>query len=64
MGKCAVVGCGALVIDEENGTMTVDGTVYKKGDWLSIDGSTGKIYTPKVKTVDTKITDDFKTLME
>ena len=43
-GKCCVVGCSALNIDTKGRKMTVGGKVVKQGDWLSINGSTGKVY--------------------
>jgi len=64
MGTCCVSGCGELVIDEEAKTVkTVDGTVYKEGDWMSLDGSTGNVYGERVKTVDPEISGDFETFM-
>jgi pyruvate,orthophosphate dikinase len=44
MGKPCVVGCGALHIDEGKGTMEVEGKALAKGDWISIDGSTGEVF--------------------
>ena len=63
MGRCAVVGCGALRIDEENKTLTVDGKVYHEGDFLSIDGATGNVYGEQIPTVDASVTGDFARLM-
>ncbi len=63
MGTCAVVGCGALKIDEEAQTMRIGDDVYKAGDWFSIDGSTGKVYAEKIDTVDADISGDFARLM-
>ena len=64
MGTCCVSGCGELVIDEEAKTVkTVDGTVYKEGDWMSLDGSTGNVYGEQVKTVEPEISGDFETFM-
>ncbi|MCZ6692132.1 MAG: pyruvate, phosphate dikinase, partial [Planctomycetota bacterium] len=45
MGKCCVVGCGALQIDEEEGTVRVGETILREGDTISIDGSTGEVIT-------------------
>jgi pyruvate,orthophosphate dikinase len=50
MGKACVCGCDALVIDYKTETMTVGGTAYKKGDWISVDGFTGKVYEGQVPT--------------
>ncbi len=43
-GKCCIVGCGALSIDLKNKKMSVGGEVVKEGDWISMNGSTGKVY--------------------
>ena len=64
MGTCCVSGCGELVIDEEAKTVrTKDGKVYKEGDWMSLDGSTGNVYGEQIKTVDPEISGDFETFM-
>ncbi len=44
MGTCCVAGCGALRVDEEAKTATIGDVVFHEGDWMSIDGSTGKVY--------------------
>lgn len=49
-GECAVCGAGELEIDEVNETLTIKGKVFTKNDYISIDGSSGKIYAGKVKT--------------
>ncbi len=65
MGRCCVSGCGELIIDEEKKTLkTKDGLVFKEGDYLSIDGSTGNVYGEKVKTVEASISGDFETFMK
>ena len=51
MGKCCVSGCSAIVVDEEKGTLTVNGKVYTRDDVISINGSTGDVYEGVVKTV-------------
>ena len=64
MGTCCVSGCGELRIDEEKKTVTTkDGKVYKEGDWMSLDGSTGNVYGEQIKTVEPSITGDFETFM-
>ena len=64
MGRCCVSGCGELKIDEEAKTLTTpDGTVYKEGDYMSIDGSTGNVYGEKVQTVEPDISGDFGLFM-
>ncbi|HRX09925.1 MAG TPA: pyruvate, phosphate dikinase, partial [Candidatus Limiplasma sp.] len=64
MGRAAVVGCGALRINEEAKTLTVDGKVFNEGDDLSIDGSTGNVYGEAIPTVEAAVTGDFARLME
>lgn len=64
MGKCCVVGCNEICVNEAQKTMTIAEKVYKEGDYISIDGSTGKIYEGKINTVAAVISDDFAKLME
>ncbi len=47
-GKCCIVGCGALHIHVANRTLTVGGKTLKEGDWVSMNGSSGKVYEGKV----------------
>ena len=63
MGKCCVSGCGAIAMDEENKKFTLDGKLFKEGDWLSIDGSTGNIYDGQIPTVDAEIAGEFGRIM-
>ena len=64
MGRCCVCGCGELLINEEDKTLTTkDGTVYKEGDFMSLDGSTGNVYGEEIKTVEPEISGDFETFM-
>lgn len=63
MGKCCVSGASQLRIDEENKTFTVNGQTFKEGDWISLDGSTGKVYNKQVKTVDATVSGNFGTIM-
>ena len=51
MGKCCVSGCSAIVVDEEKGTLSVNGKVYTRDDVISINGSTGDVYEGAIKTV-------------
>ena len=51
MGTCCVSGCGDIKMDEENKQFTLGGKVYKEGDALSLDGSTGNIYDIMIPTV-------------
>ena len=51
MGTCCVSGCGDIKMDEENKQFTLAGKVFKEGDGLSLDGSTGNIYDMVIPTV-------------
>ena len=64
MGTCCVSGCGSIIVDEQTKTLTApDGTVYKEGDYISLDGATGNVYGEKIKTVEPDISGDFETIM-
>ncbi len=63
MGKCCVSGCGEIAMDEENKKFTLAGKTYAEGDYISIDGSTGKIYDGIIPTVDAEISGNFGTIM-
>ena len=63
MGKCCVSGCGAIKMDEENKQFELSGKTFHEGDWLSIDGSTGKIYDGAIPTVDASIGGEFGRVM-
>ncbi|MCD8140421.1 MAG: pyruvate, phosphate dikinase [Planctomycetaceae bacterium] len=62
-GKCCVVGAEILQIDYENNQMTVAGKTFKKGDWLTLDGSSGAIYSGQLELKDPVLPPEFKTLM-
>lgn len=64
MGKCCITGAGSLVIDYKARTVTVNGEIFKEGDFISINGSTGEIYAGELKTQDPEMDADFKELME
>ena len=64
MGKCCVSGAGALVIDYVAKTMSVDGTVLKEGDYISLNGSTGDVYLGAVATKEAELDEDFAELMK
>jgi pyruvate, orthophosphate dikinase len=64
MGKCCISGAGALKINYKTRTMTVDGKVFKEGDWISLNGSTGEVYEGKVKTQDPDMSGDFGKVMD
>src|ERR1700731_383554 len=51
MGKCCVAGAGDCVVDENKKELRVKGKTYKQGDWLSLDGTTGRVIDGKLKTI-------------
>ena len=63
MGTCCVSGCGDIAMDEANKKFTLAGKEYHEGDFISIDGSTGKIYDGIIPTVDATITGTFGRIM-
>ncbi len=63
MGKCCVAGCGELEIDYREKTMAAGGKVFKEGDWISLDGSTGEVIEGKVPTVEPALSGNFGKLM-
>ncbi|MBQ6477043.1 MAG: pyruvate, phosphate dikinase [Bacilli bacterium] len=65
MGTCCVSGCGEIVVDEKGKTLTTkDGKVYTTEDYISLDGSTGRVYGERIETEEATISGDFKTLMD
>ena len=63
MGTCCVSGCSEIAMDEANKKFVLAGKEYHEGDWLSIDGSTGKIYDGVIPTVDASIVGEFGRIM-
>jgi pyruvate,orthophosphate dikinase len=55
MGKVCVCGAAALEVDYQARTVKVDGKTYKEGDWLSIDGTAGKVFAGRVATAPSEI---------
>jgi pyruvate,orthophosphate dikinase len=64
MGKSCVCGAGALDIDYSQQQFSVDGTVITKGEWITVDGSTGRVYLGQVPTVQPTLGNDFTELMK
>src|SRR5580693_5285079 len=52
MGKCCVAGAGDIGVDERAGEIRVKGQVFKEGDWISLDGTTGRVIKGKLDTLD------------
>ncbi|MCG4879492.1 pyruvate, phosphate dikinase [Amedibacillus dolichus] len=63
MGACCVSGCGEIKINEEEKYFEVGGQRYNKGDYISLDGSTGNVYGRQIKTVPAEISGDFERFM-
>ncbi|HMV47361.1 MAG TPA: pyruvate, phosphate dikinase [Blastocatellia bacterium] len=64
MGKCCVAGCDQVVVDYANQQFTVGDITVKKGDSITLDGSTGRVITGEVPLIEPEISGHFKTLME
>jgi pyruvate,orthophosphate dikinase len=52
MGKCCVAGAGELVVDEKKKELRVKGQTFKEGDWISLDGTTGRVIKGKLNTLE------------
>ena len=63
MGKCCVSGAGDIVVDYAKRNFSVNGTIIKEGDWISLNGSTGEVYLGKVETEDATLDEDFTAIM-
>lgn len=63
MGRCCVAGAGELRIDYKNEQCIIHRTVIKKGDIITLDGSTGEVMIDEVPTIDPELSADFETLM-
>ncbi|MEK6772823.1 MAG: pyruvate, phosphate dikinase [Bdellovibrionota bacterium] len=64
MGKCCVAGCGEIDVDYRTESLKVKGYVLKKGDIITLDGSTGEVFLGEVKTIEPKLDDDFRRVMK
>jgi pyruvate,orthophosphate dikinase len=63
-GKPCIVGAGAVNIDYAKNEFSVDGTRVRRGDWLTIDGTTGRVVLGQAPLVDPQLSDDFHQLMQ
>jgi pyruvate,orthophosphate dikinase len=63
MGKCCISGAGAVHVDPRARTMSIGDQVYKEGDWISLNGSTGEVFAGRIKTKDAELSGDFGKLM-
>ncbi|MCI6081562.1 MAG: pyruvate, phosphate dikinase, partial [Prevotella sp.] len=64
MGKCCVSGAGGINVDYKAKTVEIDGVVYKEGDYISLNGTTGQVYAGEVPTKAAELSGDFKELMD
>ncbi len=65
MGKCCIAGCNDVVINEKEKTMkTKDNKVFKEGDIISLDGTTGNVYEGEIKLEEASLNKYFKTFMK
>ncbi len=63
MGKCCVAGCGDAIIDAKAKTIKIGDVVLREGDWISLNGSTGKVYEGRIETRDPELTGPFAEIM-
>ena len=63
MGTCCVSGCGDLKVHEEDKFIELGGYTIKEGEYISLDGSTGKIYLGDIPTVEASISGNFERIM-
>ena len=64
MGKPCIVGCSEMKINYDQKTATVSDVVIKEGDSITIDGSSGNVFLGEIPTIEPKITQDFKTILD
>ena len=64
MGTCCVSGCGEIKIAEEKKEFTLGGHTFHEGDYISLDGTTGKIYNGDIKTQEASVGGNFKRIMD
>ncbi len=64
MGKCCVSGAGAINVDYKNKTVEIDGVVLHEGDYISLNGSNGRVYQGEIKTQAAELSGDFAALMD
>lgn len=64
MGKCCIAGAGNIIIDYKKRQFSIGTLTFKEGDWISLDGSTGSVYSGSLPTIDAEISQDFRELLE
>jgi len=63
MGKSCIAGCEAIQVNEKERKFEVNGLIFKEGDFISLDGNTGRVIKGKVPTLEPELSDEFKKLM-
>ncbi len=63
MGKCCVAGCAAIFVDHQNNCFKVGNKIFKKGEIITLDGSTGEVYLGRIATITPELTGEFVTFM-
>jgi len=63
MGKCCVAGCGEIRVEEREKKFTVNGMTVNEGEFISLDGSTGRVYLGSIPTTEPELSGSFATLM-
>ena len=64
MGKCCVAGCESIKVDEAAKQFTVGNQIFKEGDYISLNGSTGSVYKGSIKTVTPELSGHFGQVMD
>ncbi len=64
MGKCCVAGCEAIKVNEKEKKFTVNGMVFQEGDYITLDGSTGKVIKGDVPMLNPELSDEFREILE
>ena len=64
MGKCCVAGCEAIQVEERERKFIVNGRVFKEGDFITLDGTTGEVIEGRVPMLEPELSGDFETLMK
>ena len=64
MGTCCVSGCGDIAINEDDKVFELGGYTFHEGDYISLDGSTGKIYKGDIKTMEASVSGNFGRIMD
>ena len=64
MGKCCVSGAGAINVDYKTRTVEIDGVVLHEGDYISLNGTNGRVYQGEIKTQAAELSGDFAALMD